>query len=108
VTKRAFMARAAQDGSDYCILTSDNPRTEDPMQIIGDAEAGFTESNHESIEDRREAIERAIGLAGERDIVLIAGKGHEPYQEINGVRHDFDDRRVAARCINEKAERGGK
>ncbi|MDF2378394.1 MAG: UDP-N-acetylmuramoyl-L-alanyl-D-glutamate--2,6-diaminopimelate ligase [Verrucomicrobiales bacterium] len=108
VTKRAYMARVAQDGSDYCILTSDNPRTEDPMQIIGDAEAGFTESNHESIEDRSEAIERAISLAGERDIVLIAGKGHEPYQEINGVRHDFDDRRVAARCINEKAERGGR
>lgn len=108
VTKRAPMAKAAEEGSDYCVLTSDNPRTEDPSRIIEDAEKGFLGSRHESIEDRSLAIERAIELAGERDIVLIAGKGHEPYQEINGVRHDFDDRKVAARCIREKAERGGK
>ncbi|MCG8600587.1 MAG: UDP-N-acetylmuramoyl-L-alanyl-D-glutamate--2,6-diaminopimelate ligase [Verrucomicrobiales bacterium] len=108
VTKRPLMARAAEEGSDYCVLTSDNPRTEDPAGIIVDAEKGFQGSNYEAVEDRASAIETAINLAGERDIVLIAGKGHEPYQEINGVRHDFDDRKVASRVINEKAERGGK
>lgn len=108
VTKRAPMARAAEIGSDYCILTSDNPRTEDPTQIIADAAKGFLKNDHEAVEDRRSAITRAIELAGERDIVLIAGKGHEPYQEIDGVRHEFDDRKVAARCIDDKAERGGR
>ena len=108
VTKRPLMARAAEEGSDLCVLTSDNPRTEDPVKIISDTEEGFLGGGYESIIDRAEAIERAISIAEERDIVLIAGKGHEPYQEIDGVLHDFDDRKVAARLINEKAERGGK
>ena len=60
------------------------------------------------VEDRRVAIKRAISLAGERDIILIAGKGHEAYQEINGVRHDFDDRLIAAGFITEKSEGGGR
>lgn len=107
VLKRPLMARAAEQGGDYCILTSDNPRTEDPAVIIEDAKKGFRDRNHEVVPDRAEAITRAIDLAGERDIVLIAGKGHETYQEINGVRYDFDDRRVAASRINRKAERGG-
>lgn len=107
-TKRAPMARAAEEGSSFCILTSDNPRTEDPREILEDAEKGFLGGDYEAVEDRAEAIGRAIGMAGERDIVLIAGKGHEPYQEINGVRHDFDDRKVAARFINEKAEGGSR
>jgi UDP-N-acetylmuramoyl-L-alanyl-D-glutamate--2,6-diaminopimelate ligase len=102
------MARAAEEGSDLCVLTSDNPRTEDPVKIISDTEEGFLGGGYESIIDRAEAIERAISIAEERDIVLIAGKGHEPYQEIEGVLHDFDDRKVAARLINEKAERGWK
>ncbi|MDF1824363.1 MAG: UDP-N-acetylmuramoyl-L-alanyl-D-glutamate--2,6-diaminopimelate ligase [Verrucomicrobiales bacterium] len=106
VLKRPLMALAAEQGGDYCILTSDNPRTEDPQVILQDAKKGFREQEHEVIEDRETAIARAIDLAGERDIVLIAGKGHETYQEIDGVRHDFDDRRVAARHINQKAERG--
>jgi UDP-N-acetylmuramoyl-L-alanyl-D-glutamate--2,6-diaminopimelate ligase len=105
-TKRPLMAAAAEAGSDLCILTSDNPRTEDPRKILSDAARGFLRGGHEVMEDRREAIRRAIQLAGERDIVLIAGKGHESYQEINGVRHDFDDRKVAAGFIHRKAEGG--
>ncbi|HRQ91043.1 MAG TPA: UDP-N-acetylmuramoyl-L-alanyl-D-glutamate--2,6-diaminopimelate ligase, partial [Bacteroidia bacterium] len=105
-TKRAPMAAAAEEGSDLCILTSDNPRTEDPQLILTHAAKGFSRSAHEIVEDRREAIRRAILLAGERDIVLIAGKGHETYQEINGVRHDFDDRRIATGFIARKSEGG--
>ncbi|MEM1441510.1 MAG: UDP-N-acetylmuramoyl-L-alanyl-D-glutamate--2,6-diaminopimelate ligase [Verrucomicrobiota bacterium] len=108
VLKRPLMARAAEEGSEVCVLTSDNPRTEDPEAILEDAKKGFKESDYEVEADRATAIERAIDMAGERDIVLIAGKGHETYQEIDGVRHDFDDRKVAASCINRKAERGGK
>ena len=107
VLKRAPMAKAAEEASDFCILTSDNPRTEEPQQILDDAEKGFSGSGYEVIEDRRLAIKRAIRLADERDIVLIAGKGHEDYQEIHGVRHSFDDRMMAVGFIREKAE-GGK
>jgi UDP-N-acetylmuramoyl-L-alanyl-D-glutamate--2,6-diaminopimelate ligase len=105
-SKRAPMAAAAEAGSDFCILTSDNPRSEDPQKILDDAAKGFSRKDFESVEDRKSAIQKAILMAEERDIVLIAGKGHEPYQEINGVRHDFDDRRVARSFINQKAERG--
>jgi UDP-N-acetylmuramoyl-L-alanyl-D-glutamate--2,6-diaminopimelate ligase len=105
-TKRPLMAAAAEAGSDLCILTSDNPRTEDPKKILSDAARGFIRGGHEVLEDRWDAIRRAINLAGERDIVLIAGKGHESYQEINGVRHDFDDRKVAAGFVGRKAEGG--
>lgn len=107
-TKRAAMATAAESGSDICLLTSDNPRGEEPLQIIADAEEGFHGSRYEIIEDRRVAIKRAIQLAGERDIVLIAGKGHETYQEIKGVRYDFDDRKIATGFIAEKSEGGGR
>ncbi len=105
-TKRPRMAAAAEAGSDYCILTSDNPRSEDPDRIIDQAAKGFARSAHERIPDRHEAIRRAVNLAGERDIVLIAGKGHETYQEIDGVRHEFDDRRIAAGFISRRAEGG--
>jgi UDP-N-acetylmuramoyl-L-alanyl-D-glutamate--2,6-diaminopimelate ligase len=108
VTKRAPMAAAAEAGSDLCILTSDNPRTEEPRHILADAVKGFLGSAYEVVEDRRVAIKRAISLAGERDIILIAGKGHETYQEINGFRHDFDDRLIAAGFITEKSEGGGR
>lgn len=104
-SKRAPMAAAAEAGSDFSILTSDNPRTEDPESILADAERGFRGSAYEKIPDRREAIRRAIELAGARDIVLIAGKGHETYQEIDGVRHDFDDRLEARNAIAAKAEK---
>ncbi|MDF1815497.1 MAG: cyanophycin synthetase, partial [Verrucomicrobiales bacterium] len=104
-TKRAPMAAAAEAGSDLSILTSDNPRTEDPEQILNDAETGFKGKAYEKILDRREAIRFAIDTAGARDIVLIAGKGHETYQEIDGVRHDFDDRLEARNAIAAKAEK---
>jgi UDP-N-acetylmuramoyl-L-alanyl-D-glutamate--2,6-diaminopimelate ligase len=94
-TKRPKMAAAAESGSDVCIITSDNPRSEPPEAIIADAVKGFTRpKNHAAIVDRKEAIKLALENAGSGDIVLIAGKGHETYQEIQGVKHDFDDRRV--------------
>ena len=104
--KRAMMAKAAEDLSDLCILTTDNPRTEPPAKILEDVETGFQRHDYEVIEDRKLAIKRAIRLAEERDIVLIAGKGHETYQEIDGIRHEFDDRRIAVNFIREKAEGG--
>ena len=108
VTKRAPMAFAAEQGSDFCVLTSDNPRTEDPAQILEDAKAGFRGRDHEVEGDRNLAIRKAIHMAGARDIVLVAGKGHETYQDIDGVRHDFDDRKVAAHWIRDRAEGGAK
>lgn len=93
-SKRPVMAKAACEWSDKVILTSDNPRTEDPAQIIKDMEAGVDPAfkRHTlSIVDRREAIKTAFMLANPGDIVLVAGKGHEKYQEINGVKTHFDD-----------------
>lgn len=89
------MAQIAAERSDRLILTSDNPRTENPESILDQMEAGLTaeqRSNSVRISDRRQAIRTAIMMAKEGDIILIAGKGHETYQEINGVRHHFDDR----------------
>ncbi|MEO0415130.1 MAG: UDP-N-acetylmuramyl-tripeptide synthetase, partial [Verrucomicrobiota bacterium] len=102
--KRRLMAEAAEAGSDYSILTSDNPRTEDPEQILDDAQSGLKTNRFERISDRKDAIFRAVELAGEKDIVLIAGKGHENYQEIHGVREPFDDRDMARKAIARKAE----
>lgn len=93
--KRPLMARAAEAGSDICILTSDNPRTEDPEKIAADTRKGFSRKSYAEILDRAEAIRTAVNNASPGDIVLIAGKGHEDYQEINGVKQYFDDRRVA-------------
>jgi len=101
-TKRPEMAREALLASDKVILTSDNPRTEDPAQIIRDMEAGVEPQNKNkvvSIENRREAIKTAAMLAQPGDIILIAGKGHEDYQEINGVKHHFDDREEIKKCF---------
>ncbi len=94
-TKRPVMAEAACEHSDKVIFTSDNPRSEDPAQIIKDMEEGLAVSHRKkyiSIVDRKEAIKTAISLANSEDIVLIAGKGHEKYQEIKGVRNHFDDK----------------
>ncbi|WP_295768191.1 UDP-N-acetylmuramoyl-L-alanyl-D-glutamate--2,6-diaminopimelate ligase [uncultured Mucilaginibacter sp.] len=94
-TKRPVMAKTACDWSDKVILTSDNPRTEDPAQIIKDMEAGVDPGNQRktiSIADRREAIKTAVHLAQPGDIIVLAGKGHEKYQEINGVKNHFDDK----------------
>lgn len=94
-TKRPIMAEVACEYSDRIILTSDNPRNEDPQDIIRDMEAGVNAGCRRkclSIVDRKEAIKTAISLANAEDIVLVAGKGHETYQEINGVRNHFDDK----------------
>ena len=91
------MAQVAADMSDKVILTSDNPRSEEPMDIINDMEEGLSSAAKRKtmiIADRLEAIKTAVGLAGKDDIILIAGKGHEKYQEIKGVRHHFDDKEV--------------
>lgn len=99
-TKRPIMARIAVELSDMTILTSDNPRTEDPESILRQMRDGLDPVQIRksiTISDRREAIRTALTLATTGDIVLIAGKGHEPYQEINGVRHHFDDREEVRR-----------
>lgn len=101
-TKRPRMAAAAEEGSDICVLTSDNPRTENPEQILNDAKAGFARpKSHAIIADRREAIRVALENAWEGDIVLIAGKGHEDYQDIQGKKHPFDDRKIARQLLHE-------
>lgn len=96
-TKRPIMAGIATEFSDKVILTSDNPRTEKPADIIEDMKEGVeSKDSHKvlSITDRREAIKTACFMAQAGDIILVAGKGHETYQEINGVRHHFDDREI--------------
>lgn len=94
-TKRPVMAAAACEHSTRAIFTSDNPRTEDPAQIIRDMEEGLPVSykrKYIAITDRREAIKTAVSLAAAGDIILVAGKGHEKYQDINGVKSHFDDK----------------
>jgi len=94
-SKRPEMGNIATKKSTLAIITSDNPRTEDPAAIIREIEAGVEPQNfskYTSIPDRREAIKMAIKFAEPKDIVLVAGKGHETYQEINGVKHHFDDK----------------
>ena len=92
------MAHEAARLSDRLILTSDNPRTEDPKAILADMEAGLDTRQLRqktlTVTDRKEAIRVATVLAKRGDVILVAGKGHETYQEINGVRHHFDDREV--------------
>src|SRR5260370_607671 len=97
-SKRPLMGAVADQNADYSIITSDNPRKEDPAQIIRDIEAGFRTKRFESVLDRREAITRAIQLAQPRDIVLIAGKGHEKYQEFADRTIPFNDSEFAARA----------
>jgi UDP-N-acetylmuramoyl-L-alanyl-D-glutamate--2,6-diaminopimelate ligase len=92
--KRPKMAEIACEMSDKVILTSDNPRSEDPMEILQEMEAGVPGQHFKkvlSIVDRAQAIKTAVSMAEKGDIILIAGKGHEKYQEIKGVKHDFDD-----------------
>ena len=104
-TKRPIMAQTACDLSDKVILTSDNPRTEDPAQIIADMEAGLNTAakrKYISIIDRKEAIKAAVEFAKPEDIVLVAGKGHEKYQDINGVKHPFDDKAILLAFFNNK------
>jgi len=103
--KRPLMASAGEALADHVILTSDNPRSEDPNKILSEMEKGLSRRGHEKIVDRDQAIRRAIELAGPGDIVLIAGKGHEKTQEFADRKVPFDDVAVAARAISEK--RGG-
>ncbi len=97
--KRPMMARVADEHADFSIITSDNPRKEDPDAIIAEVEKGFRSDRYEKIADRTEAIARAIQLARPRDVVLIAGKGHESYQEFADHTVPFDDIQVARRAI---------
>ncbi|MDK2770930.1 MAG: UDP-N-acetylmuramoyl-L-alanyl-D-glutamate--2,6-diaminopimelate ligase [Flavobacterium sp.] len=103
-TKRPIMAQIASELSTKAIFTSDNPRTEDPQVIIEEMEKGVEAQNFKktvSILDRKQAIKTACQLAQPNDIILIAGKGHETYQEINGVRHDFDDLKIVKELLSQ-------
>jgi UDP-N-acetylmuramoyl-L-alanyl-D-glutamate--2,6-diaminopimelate ligase len=96
-TKRPVMAEVVCKHSDKVIFTSDNPRTEDPLKILADMETGLNtaaKKKYVSMPDRKQAIKTAVNMAQREDILLIAGKGHEKYQEINGVKHPFDDKEV--------------
>src|SRR6266581_1038416 len=99
--KRPLMAEMADRLADYSIITSDNPRKEDPSAIIAETEKGFRSNRYEKIVDRTEAINRAVALARPRDIVLVAGKGHENYQEFGDYTIPFDDIQVARRAIED-------
>ncbi|MES2747094.1 MAG: UDP-N-acetylmuramoyl-L-alanyl-D-glutamate--2,6-diaminopimelate ligase [Bacteroidota bacterium] len=102
--KRPIMANIATTLSDKVIITSDNPRTEDPKAIITEMEAGVEPQNYKkslSIEDRKQAIKTACQLANANDIILIAGKGHETYQEIQGTRYDFDDMQIVKEILEQ-------
>ena len=106
-TKRPIMAAAACEHSDRVIFTSDNPRSEDVLEILKEMEAGVNvvvRKKYITIADRREAIKTAVSLAVKEDIILVAGKGHEKYQDIKGVKHDFDDKKI----LNEMFELLGK
>ena len=98
-TKRPRMGRAAEEMADKVVITTDNPRTEDPEAIVKDITDGMSLKKHTVILDRKEAIEHAIKEAREGDVVLIAGKGHETYQEINRVFYDCDERMITKEII---------
>ena len=100
--KRPRMAAIATKLSDYVVITSDNPRSEEPMEIIKEIEKGALRMNYTIEPDREKAIQKAVETAEEGDILLIAGKGHEDYQEIKGARHKFRDREIAEKAIREK------
>ncbi|MFH1888604.1 MAG: UDP-N-acetylmuramoyl-L-alanyl-D-glutamate--2,6-diaminopimelate ligase [Candidatus Omnitrophota bacterium] len=98
-TKRPKMGQAASELADHVIITSDNPRSEDPIKIIEDIEKGIRKDNYVIIPDRKEAIEKSISMAGRDDIVLIAGKGHENKQVFKSGAVPFDDREIARECL---------
>lgn len=104
--KRPVMGEIAGELADFCILTSDNPRNEDPMDILHAIEDGIrpTGCDYIVIENRREAIRYALKSAGPADVIVLAGKGHETYQEINGVKHPFDEKIVVAELLKELAD----
>jgi len=100
--KRPIMARIAAKFSNKVVLTSDNPRSEDPDDILKDMQEGISPTNYRKtlvISDRKEAIKTACSLANENDIILVAGKGHEKYQEIKGIKHPFDDKNILSEML---------
>ena len=99
--KRPIMGEISGKIADYTIITSDNPRTEKPEVIVSEIEDGIkkTKGKYEVIVDRKEAIKKAIKMANKTDIIVLAGKGHEPYQEINGKKYDFDERKIVKEII---------
>jgi UDP-N-acetylmuramyl tripeptide synthase len=99
--KRPLMGQAAARLADHVVVTSDNPRSEDPHAIIGQILAGMPRERTEAIEERQVAIFSAVHRARPGDVILLAGKGHETYQEIAGVRHPFSDREVATAALAE-------
>ena len=98
-SKRPVMGKVASENSDLVVVTSDNPRTEDPYEILEDIRPGLMNSSYEIIENRKEAIKYAIENSEEDAVILIAGKGHETYQEINGIKNYFSDKEVALEFI---------
>jgi UDP-N-acetylmuramoyl-L-alanyl-D-glutamate--2,6-diaminopimelate ligase len=99
--KRPVMGRIAGANADLAIVTSDNPRTEDPERILDDIEVGMSAGHHERIEDRRAAIARAVHVARDGDVVVLAGKGHETYQVRGTVKYPFDEREIVREIISE-------
>ncbi len=98
-TKRPVMGKIASDLSKYVIVTSDNPRNEEPMDIINDIKKGISKTNYEVVENREEAIKEAVEKSEDNAVILIAGKGHENYQEIKGVRNHFSDKEIAEKYL---------
>lgn len=101
-SKRPIMGEISGRIADFTIITSDNPRTEDPEKIVRQIEEGIkkTKGKYICIVDRIEAITEAIKMANKRDIIVLAGKGHEPYQEINGTKYPFDERIIVNEIIS--------
>ncbi len=99
--KRPQMGKIAEELSDFVIVTSDNPRCENPADIIKDILKGMKKTNHTTIENRRDAIKYATEIARDGDVVILAGKGHETYQEIEHVKYDFDERKVIREVLEE-------
>ncbi len=102
--KRPKMTKIAYDNSDVLILTSENPRFEAPSQILNDMLSGLSEKANDFIIiwDRKEAIQKAVSIAQSEDIIIITGKGHERYQEIKGIKYDFDEKAIFTECFSEK------
>jgi len=109
-SKRSIMGEISGRVADYTIITSDNPRTEVPEKIVEQIEEGIkkTKGNYKAIVDRKEAIKEAIKIANKTDIIVLAGKGHEPYQEINGTKHNFDERLIVKEVIEELEKKSKK
>ena len=105
--KRPLMGEISGRIADFTIITSDNPRTENPEKIVNQIEDGMknTKGKYICIVDRIEAIKYAIKMANKNDIIVLAGKGHEPYQEINGVKYPFDERVIVNDIINEMGKK---